>query len=90
MHDHIKDLSEDPPGPVIPTPLSIEWDDLRDEVIIEGVRYSAHFFRTNAWPSSKYLYAMSRADDIVQLKEIHNAQEAEAFFFLEAYGPGGE
>jgi len=74
-------------APRKPKPITIERDDFRDRVIIEGVMFSGDYFRTMAHPSADYLYAIRVGDDgIIWLTEIHNAGEAEGFFFRKAYG----
>lgn len=62
-----------------PKPVTIEQAE-NDVIIIEGVRYSADFFRVHAYPNDKYLYAIRRDGDVVSLTAIHNANDAEHFF----------
>jgi len=66
-------------------PVSIERD-ANDVIIVEGVRYSGDFFRTMAYPDPKYLYAIRRDGKQVIVTTIHNQQEAQGYFFKQAYG----
>jgi len=63
----------------MPKSVSIEREE-NDVIVIEGVRYSGDFFRTNSWPDTKFLYALRRDGDQVWLTEIHDADEAKKFF----------
>jgi len=63
-------------------PLGIErdWNNGREVIIIEGVRYDADYFRTFAHPEMDVLYAVKREDDAVWLTVIRDEDEAKKFF----------
>ncbi len=82
MNNNIKQV------PHQPKPVSIERE-LGDVIVIEGVRYAGDFFRTMSLPNPDYLYAIRRDGDQIILTTIHNAGEAEGYFFQQAYKPGG-
>ncbi len=63
----------------VPKPIRIERE-VGDVIVIEGVRYSGHYFRTVAYPKVNVLYAIRRDDDLVWITEIRNVDEAKKFF----------
>lgn len=68
-----------------PKPVTIERD-VNDVVVIEGVRYSASFFRTMSWPETDVLYAIRRDGDAVRLTTVRNPGEAQLFFVQRSIG----
>lgn len=61
-------------------PLKAERE-FPDMLVIEGVRYSGDFFRTNSMPDEDVLYSIFKDDrGIVCVHVIRNANEAEQFF----------
>lgn len=64
-------------------PLSIErdWSSGHEIILINGVRYSADYFRALAHPETDVLYAVRRDDfGSVTLTTIRNVDEAKEFF----------
>jgi hypothetical protein len=60
-------------------PVRVERDGT-DSLIVEGVRFDGDFFRTLAYPSPYYLYAIRRDGEQVVLTVIHNKEESDKFF----------
>lgn len=62
-----------------PKPVTVEHLP-GDVVLIEGVRYSGHFFREVSIPNNEVLYAIRRDGDWIWLTAIRNMEEAKKFF----------
>lgn len=73
-----------------PLRIEREFEDGREIIVIEGVRYDADYFRVFAHPETDVLYSVARGeDDVVKLTVIHNRAEA-AIFFDETFGADPE
>ncbi len=65
-------------------PLRVEYDELRDEVEIEGVRYAGDVFRyMGLAPVGSHLQIIGRADGVVSIKTFGNDAYAQARFEIE-------
>ncbi len=74
----IKELTHVPAEPLR---IEREFEDGREIIVIEGVRYDADYFRVFSHPETDVLYSVVRGeDDVVKLTVIHNRVEAEHFF----------
>ena len=70
----IKQIDHQPVKPVEIERLPGDW------IFIEGVRFSADYFREFAHPDTDVLYAVKRDGDQVWLTVIRNVDEAVKFF----------
>lgn len=78
MNSQIKTL---PHAPNEPLRIEREFEDGREIILIEGVRYDADYFRVFSHPETDVLYSVVRGeDDVVRLTVIYNRVEAEHFF----------
>ncbi len=78
MSNFIKEL---PHAPVEPLRIEREFEDGREIIVIEGVRYDAEYFRVFSHPETDVLYSVVRGeDDVVKLTVINTRVDAGNFF----------
>lgn len=78
MSTFIKEL---PHVPIEPLKIERDFQDGREIIVIEGVRYDADYFRVFSHPETDVLYEVERGEgDVVKLSVIRNRLEAAAFF----------
>lgn len=78
MNSQIKNLKHVPNEPLR---IEREFENGREIIVIEGVRFDADYFRVFSHPETDVLYSVVRGDDdVVKLTVISNRVEAAEFF----------